>query len=84
LAGTSQRENTVTRKKKILVVDDTPMNVKLLVDLLGFHNYEMLAASSGIEALEQVTKERPDLILLDVVMPGMNGYAGSRPELMTF
>ena len=61
-------------KKKILVVDDTPMNVKLLVDLLGFHNYEMVAASSGIEALEQVTKERPDLILLDVVMPGMSGY----------
>jgi adenylate cyclase len=64
----------VTRKKKILVVDDTPMNVKLLVDLLGFHDYEMVAASSGIEALEQVTKERPDLILLDVVMPGMSGY----------
>ena len=64
----------MTRKKKILVVDDTPLNVKLLVDLLGFHNYEMVAASSGIEALEQVTKERPDLILLDVVMPGMSGY----------
>ena len=64
----------MTRKKKILVVDDTPMNVKLLVDLLGFHNYEMVAASSGIEALEQVAKERPDLILLDVVMPGMSGY----------
>lgn len=62
------------RKKKILVVDDTPLNVKLLVDLLGFHSYEMVAASSGIEALEQVTKERPDLILLDVVMPGMSGY----------
>ena len=64
----------MTRKKKILVVDDTPMNVKLLVDLLGFHDYEVVAASSGIEALEQVTKERPDLVLLDVVMPGMSGY----------
>ena len=64
----------MTRKKKILVVDDTPMNVKLLVDLLGFHNYEMVAASSGIEALEQIIKERPDLILLDVMMPGMSGY----------
>jgi adenylate cyclase len=74
LAGTFQRKDTVTRKKKILVVDDTPMNVKLLVDLLGFHNYEMVAASSGIEALEQVIKERPDLILLDVMMPGMSGY----------
>jgi class 3 adenylate cyclase len=74
MACTSHGEDTVTRKKKILVVDDTPLNVKLLVDLLGFHNYEMVVASSGIEALEQVTKERPDLILLDVVMPGMSGY----------
>lgn len=64
----------MTRKKKILVVDDTPMNVKLLVDLLGFHDYEVVTASSGIEALEQVTKERPDLLLLDVMMPGMSGY----------
>jgi adenylate cyclase len=64
----------MTAKKKILVVDDTPMNVKLLVDLLGFHNYEMVTAASGFEALNQVTKEHPDLILLDVVMPGMSGY----------
>ena len=64
----------MTRKKKILVVDDTPMNVKLLVDLLGFHDYDVVTASSGIEALEQVTKERPDLVLLDVMMPGMSGY----------
>ncbi len=74
MVGSSHEEDTVTRKKKILVVDDTPLNVKLLVDLLGFHNYEMVAASSGSEALEQVTKVRPDLILLDVVMPGMSGY----------
>jgi class 3 adenylate cyclase len=74
MVGTSQGQDTVTRKKKILVVDDTPLNVKLLVDLLGFHKYEMVAASSGSEALEQVAKERPDLILLDVVMPGMSGY----------
>ena len=64
----------MARKKKILVVDDTPMNVKLLVDLLGYHDYEVVTASSGIEAMEQVTKERPDLVLLDVVMPGMSGY----------
>lgn len=74
MADTAHGEDTVMHKKKILVVDDTPLNVKLLVDLLGFHNYEMVAASSGIEALEQVTNERPDLVLLDVVMPGMSGY----------
>ncbi|WP_447977959.1 response regulator [Candidatus Nitrospira bockiana] len=61
-------------KKTILVVDDTPANVKLLVDVLGFHDYGVLTASSGGEALAQVAKESPDLILLDVVMPGMSGY----------
>jgi adenylate cyclase len=58
----------------ILVVDDTPTNVKLLVDLLGFHGYLVLTANSGSEALEVIEKEHPDLVLLDVVMPGMSGY----------
>jgi adenylate cyclase len=58
----------------ILVVDDTPTNVKLLVDLLGFHGYVMLTANSGSAALEVIEKEHPDLVLLDVVMPGMSGY----------
>ena len=60
--------------KTILVVDDTPMNVKLLVDLLSFHHYDLMTAASGPEALEQLAKHHPDLILLDVVMPGMSGY----------
>ena len=64
----------MTRQVKILVVDDTPTNVKLLVDLLGFHGYTMITATSGVEALEQVEKEQPYLVLLDVVMSGMSGY----------
>jgi class 3 adenylate cyclase len=59
---------------KILVVDDTPKNVKLLVDLLTIKGYEVVAAASGREALGQVETERPDLVLLDVVMPEMSGY----------
>ena len=59
---------------KILVVDDQPLNVELLeADLLS-HGYEVLTAYDGKAALEKVTKESPDLILLDVMMPGMDGF----------
>src|SRR5437867_2475696 len=59
---------------KILVVDDTPKNVKLLADLLTVKGYNVVTAASGREALEQLETERPDLVLLDVVMPEMSGY----------
>ncbi len=59
---------------KILVVDDTPQNVKLLADLLTVKGYAVVTAASGPEALERVDAERPDLVLLDVVMPEMSGY----------
>jgi adenylate cyclase len=59
---------------KILVVDDTPRNVKLLADLLAVKGYGVVTASSGAEALTQLNAEQPDLILLDVVMPEMSGY----------
>ena len=56
------------------MVDDTPANVKLLADLLAIKGYAVATARSGEEALAQVAAERPDLILLDVMMPGMSGY----------
>jgi len=59
---------------KILVVDDTPKNVKLLADLLSAKGYAVATASSGAEALAKVEAEKPDLVLLDVVMPEMSGY----------
>jgi class 3 adenylate cyclase/CheY-like chemotaxis protein len=59
---------------KILVVDDTARNVKLLADLLAVKGYAVLTAESGREALAQLKAERPDLVLLDVVMPQMSGY----------
>ncbi len=59
---------------KILVVDDTPKNVKLLADILTVKGYAVVTASAGAEALKQVEAEKPDLVLLDVVMPEMSGY----------
>src|SRR2546425_3813349 len=64
----------MTASAKILVVDDTPHNVKLLADLLTVKGYVVVTASSGAQALEKVEKEQPDLVLLDVVMPEMSGY----------
>jgi class 3 adenylate cyclase/CheY-like chemotaxis protein len=59
---------------RILVVDDTPTNVKLLEDLLAFQGYEVETAASGEEALAMIRAQPPDLVLLDVVMPGLSGY----------
>ena len=59
---------------RILVVDDVAKNVKLLADLLSVKGYTALTAASGAEALERVAADAPDLILLDVMMPGMSGY----------
>ena len=64
----------MTAPAKILVVDDTPHNVKLLADLLTARGYAVVTAASGAEALRLVEEERPDLVLPDVVMPGMSGY----------
>ena len=59
---------------KVLVVDDVALNVKLLADLLTVKGYTTCTATSGPQALEVLKAERPDLVLLDVMMPGMSGY----------
>ncbi|MEJ8847967.1 response regulator [Variovorax rhizosphaerae] len=59
---------------KVLVVDDVPVNVKLLADILAMKGYEVVTASSGPQALALLPTEKPDLVLLDVMMPGMSGY----------
>jgi len=59
---------------RILVVDDEPQMVRGLVDNLRFEGYQTLAAASGREALAVADAEAPDVILLDVMMPGMSGW----------
>jgi adenylate cyclase len=59
---------------RVLVVDDTPVNLKLLADLLAAKGYAVSTATSGAEALARIAAEPPDLVLLDVMMPGMSGY----------
>lgn len=61
-------------KPRVLVVDDTPQNVRLLEQLLKGSGYEPVTAASGAEALEKLAATHPDLVLLDVVMPNMSGY----------
>jgi len=63
---------------RILVVDDVPQNVKLLADLLTHEGYDIVTASNGVEALAQIENTKPDLVLLDVVMPKMTGYEACR------
>ncbi len=64
----------MSEAKHILVVDDTPHNIKLLVDLLSAKGYQVKSASSGPQALASIAEETPDLVLLDVIMPEMTGY----------
>ena len=59
---------------KILVVDDTPLNVKMLVDILTYKGFSVVTATAGKDALAKVESEHPDLVLLDVMMPDMSGY----------
>ena len=71
---TAPTEEDGLAKGRVLVVDDSPLNVKLLCQLLGREGYTVSTAQDGDEALNLVAKEQPDLILLDVMMPGKNGY----------
>jgi class 3 adenylate cyclase/CheY-like chemotaxis protein len=64
----------VKGRPKILAVDDTPENLRLLEAILGPRGYELVTAESGTAGLEAVHRDHPDLVMLDIVMPGLNGY----------
>lgn len=60
--------------KKILIVDDDPNILKLVKTRLEAHNYEVIAASDGEECMQKVLSDKPDLIILDILMPKADGY----------
>lgn len=69
-----EASNLTQYKDKILVIDDTPANLKLLTQMLSHHGYEVRVAPNGSMGLNAALTEPPDLILLDVKMPQINGY----------
>lgn len=64
--------------KKILVVDDTPMYIEQMKQILVDEGYEIITASSGKEALQKAKTSQPELIFMDIVMPEMDGFAACR------
>src|SRR5262249_55546710 len=68
----------MVRPAKILIVDDEPFNVDYLQQELGDLGYDTISAANGQEALRKVAAEAPDLILLDVMMPIMDGFTACR------
>lgn len=64
--------------KNILVVDDSPTELHLLREMLAKNGFTVETANSGEEAIEKLKTQRPDLVLMDVVMPGMSGFEATR------
>ncbi|HTV90605.1 MAG TPA: response regulator [Stellaceae bacterium] len=60
-------------RKRVLVVEDNPLNMKLFSAMIAAEGYEVLEANSGQSGLEMAHRQRPDLIIMDIQLPGMSG-----------
>ncbi|MCP4541470.1 MAG: response regulator [Chloroflexi bacterium] len=74
----SQRIESVSQPQTILIIDDSPTNLSVMADYLTAHNLIVLAAQTGEDGLEQAQLTQPDLILLDVILPGIDGFETCR------
>jgi len=72
------KENVNNGHKEILIVDDDPMVVKSLRDPLKRAGYHVIVATHGLEALQVVKEKKPDLIILDILMPMLDGFRTTR------
>lgn len=63
---------------RILVVDDSPTETHLLANVLAKHGHDVMTAASGGDGIDLAGAEQPDVILMDVVMPGINGFQATR------
>jgi two-component system cell cycle response regulator DivK len=73
---TDQQDTQV--RKKILVVDDNQDSRELVIKILGRKNYSLLEAQDGEDALNKIISEKPDLVLMDISMPKMDGFEVTR------
>jgi len=64
----------MTKRFKVLIVDDVPKNIQVIANLLGDEEYDISYATNGTQALGQIEETQFDLVLLDIMMPEMNGY----------
>ena len=67
-----------TVKRRILIVDDDPLLLQFLTEVIGHAGYETVAATSGEQALQLIAEREPDMALLDITMPGMTGLELAR------
>lgn len=63
---------------RILVVDDSPSETHKMVDALARQGHQVITASTGSDGVDMANAEQPDVILMDVVMPGINGFQATR------
>ena len=63
---------------RILIVDDSPTEIHVLKTMLEKHGFDTSSAESGEKGVEAAKAEKPDMILMDIVMPGMNGFQATR------
>jgi twitching motility two-component system response regulator PilH len=76
--GSETRDGKSMAIRKILIVDDSPTERHVLNDMLTKAGYEVVASDNGEDAIQKAKSVRPDLILMDVVMPGLNGFQATR------
>jgi twitching motility two-component system response regulator PilH len=64
--------------KKVLIVDDSPTDRQFLIEVLSKRGYECITAQNGDEGIAKAKTEQPDLVLMDIIMPGTDGFKATR------